>query len=274
MTLKVLGPSLAALGLGSIVVAKSRARLYFRQRPLQGDQVDTESFFLCGENNQFAQFLIFGFLFLASGLLISVLGMWVPGCSTGSHHQQGNNTSTPNIEFQSCGLLSLQIMGPLIVLVGLSFFVVAHIKKKHIPTPNEEESLEEQPAPASVPFQITVGDAVLAFPPPPPPYFAEPHSPWSNSLNIRLQNGENPPSYSSIFNGRLSVISPDRAEDRGPESVYTISVTSPSDILPGPNYVSDPPPKYEEKVESTNMPTPPSPLLLSSSPHTPLRTET
>ncbi|XP_078531397.1 transmembrane protein 171 [Lissotriton helveticus] len=274
MTLKVLGPSLAALGLGSILIAKSRARLYLRQRQLQGDQEENDSFFLCGENNQFAQFLIFGFLFLASGLLISVLGMWVPGCSTGSQHQQGNNSTAPNIELRSCGLLSLQIMGPLIVLVGLCFFVVAHIKKKHVPTPSEEASLEEEPpAPASVPFQITVGDAVLVFPAPPPPYFADPHSPGRNNPGFRLQNGENPPSYSSIFDGRLSVNSPDRTEATSPESVYTISMTNPSEVVPSPYYASDPPPKYEEKVESANLPTPPSPNPPSSAPPPPLRTE-
>ncbi|XP_069483605.1 transmembrane protein 171 [Ambystoma mexicanum] len=255
MTLKVLGPSLAAVGLGSILIAKSRARLHLQQRQLQGEQVDVDRFFLCGENNQFAQFLIFGFLFLTSGVLISVLGMWVPGCTTSSPQQQRNNTSISDAEHRSCGFLSLQIMGPLIVLVGLCFFVVAHIKKKHVMGPNDEGSIEEeQQTHSSEPFQITVGGAVVLFPPPPPPYFADPFSEGSINRNNCLPSRENPPSYNSIYSSRSHVRSSGGTEDESPESVYSISRSGPTEIVPSLYFSSDPPPKYEEKEETVDLP--------------------
>ncbi|XP_038259199.1 transmembrane protein 171 isoform X1 [Dermochelys coriacea] len=198
--LKIAGPVIVAVGLVCVLLAQSRVRLYLSQRQMQGEQV--YSLIFCQGNCQFAQFLIFGFLFLTSGVLISFLGIWVPGCSPGRHNLQYNQTSTSDVELSGCGFLPLQIMGPLIVLIGLSFFVIAHIKKKtNLNLSQESSENGEQPqSPES--FQVTAGDAVMTFPPLPPPYFADSLSPHvtHKPLATELPMNENPPPYDSIVN--------------------------------------------------------------------------
>lgn len=155
MTFKVLGPALAVIGLGAVVMARSKARLEARRRESEGNQTDPDSLFLCGESRQFVQFLIFGFLFVICGILISILGVWVPGCIATPPSQNVTGTETT---YRNCGFLSLQIMGPLIVLIGLCFFVVAHIKKRQSFPDHNESVLDEEPhSPTDEPFQITVG---------------------------------------------------------------------------------------------------------------------
>ncbi|XP_030049155.1 transmembrane protein 171 [Microcaecilia unicolor] len=251
MALKVVGPSLAVIGLGSILLARSRARLFVSQRQLQGDQVDPDNIFLCGESRQFAQFLIFGFLFLTSGILISVLGVWVPGCDTIWQSQQFNSSSHSNADLKGCGLLSLQIMGPLIVLVGLCFFVVAYIKKKNRQELSEDE--EQQPHIQEA-FHITVGDAVLIFPPPPPPYFADTSTSGAYNGTNNLPVSESPPPYSSIFNSSdLVNVASGSANTGRQEHIYTISVpSSSSEPLRIPYFVSEPPPEYENPSSSNS----------------------
>ncbi|NWT24223.1 TM171 protein, partial [Cardinalis cardinalis] len=197
--LKAAGPVLAVTGLVCVLLARSRARMYIRQRQLQNEQV--YSLVFCRGNCQFAQFLIFGFLFLTSGMLISILGIWVPGCSPGWHMIQVNHTGTSDTDLQGCGLLSLQILGPLIVLTGLSFFVIAHVKKKQNLYLNQESCESEQHPQSPESFQVTLGDAVMVFPPPPPPYFADPVSPTVTHCLMPsvLPTSENPPPYHSIF---------------------------------------------------------------------------
>ncbi|KAM5193487.1 transmembrane protein 171 isoform 1-T4 [Mantella aurantiaca] len=256
MTFKVLGPALAVIGLAFVVLARSRARLEARRRELEGDPTNPDSFFLCGKSRQFVQFLIFGFLFVACGILISVLGVWIPGCGAAPISQNITGTVTT---YRNCGFLSLQIMGPLIVLIGLCFFAVAHIKKRHSYTDNNESIIDEEPqSPTDEPFQITVGDAVIIFPPPPPPYFADPLSPGSDQGNP-LPRSDNPPSYNSIFTIRTRNIGQEGTRDQ--ESIYTISLPSePSEAYTNPYFSSDPPPKYEEKdpavpdPETTSLP--------------------
>ncbi|XP_070268270.1 transmembrane protein 171 isoform X3 [Myotis yumanensis] len=203
LVLKVAGPACAAVGLGAVILARSRALLQFRQGRCRGNRADSDRPFICGESRQFAQCLIFGFLFLTSGMLISILGIWVPGCGSDWEQEPLNETDTADEEPQICGFLSLQIMGPLIVLMGLCFFVVAHVKKRNNLNEGQNASeSEERQTQNTEPVQVTVGDAVIIFPPPPPPYFPESsasavtRSPGADSL---LPN-ENPPSYYSIFN--------------------------------------------------------------------------
>ncbi|XP_073480431.1 transmembrane protein 171 isoform X2 [Aquarana catesbeiana] len=243
LTFKVLGPALAVIGLGSVVMARSKARLEARRRQCEGDQTDPDSLFFCGESRQFIQFLIFGFLFVACGILVSVLGVWIPGCGSVSPSQNVTGTGT---SYRNCGLLSLQIMGPLIVLIGLCFFVVAHIKKKRSFSDNNESIIDEEPqSPIDEPFQITVGDAIIIFPPPPPPYFADPSSSGTGQ-GSPLPRSDNPPSYNSIFNIRSRNIGQGSIRDQ--ESIYTISLPSePPEAYTNPYFSSDPPPKYEEK---------------------------
>lgn len=131
MILKVAGPVCAVVGLGAVILARSRARLQRSEARLRGNQGDSDRAFLCGESRQFVQCLIFGFLFLTSGMLISILGIWVPGCGSDWASEPLNETDADDAEAEICGFLSLQILGPLIVLVGLCFFVVAHIKKRN-----------------------------------------------------------------------------------------------------------------------------------------------
>lgn len=158
MVLKVAGPACAAVGLGAVILARSRARLQLREGHLRGSQADPDRAFLCGESRQFAQCLIFGFLFLTSGMLISILGIWVPGCGSDWAQEPLNETDTADVEPQICGFLSLQIMGPLIVLMGLCFFVVAHVKKRNNLNVGQEASeAEDRQIQNTEPVQVTVG---------------------------------------------------------------------------------------------------------------------
>ncbi|XP_035876291.1 transmembrane protein 171 isoform X1 [Phyllostomus discolor] len=268
MVLKVVGPACAVVGLAAVILARSRALRQFREGRLRGHQADPDQAFICGESRQFAQCLIFGFLFLTSGMLISILGIWVPGCGPDWEQETLNDTDTANEEPQICGFLSLQILGPLIVLMGLCFFVVAHVKRRNNLGEDQHASeSEDRQTQSTEPVQVTVGDAVIIFPPPPPPYFPEssaaaaPRSPGANSS---LPN-ESPPSYYSIFNhGRTPA-----PEDQGTASarehvpIYTISGAPPSsESIHTPQLLSESPPRYEEKETATATalsPTPPPP---------------
>lgn len=253
LVLKVAGPACAAVGLGAVILARSRALLQFRQGRRRGNRADLDRPFICGESRQFAQCLIFGFLFLTSGMLISILGIWVPGCGSDWEQEPLNETDTADEEPQICGFLSLQIMGPLIVLMGLCFFVVAHVKKRNNLNEGQNASeSEERQTQNTEPVQVTVGDAVIIFPPPPPPYFPESsasavtRSPGADSL---LPN-ESPPSYYSIFNyGRTPAPEGQgTAPERERVSIYTISGTpSSSETSHTPPLSSELPPRYEEK---------------------------
>lgn len=162
MVLKIAGPSCAVIGLGAVILARSRARLHLREGQRRGLQ-DPDQSFICGESRQFAQCLIFGFLFLTSGMLISILGIWVPGCGADWEREPLNETDTGETEPQICGFLSLQIMGPLIVLVGLCFFVVAHVKKKNnLSSSRDTSEIEGGHAHSMEPVHITVGECRLS----------------------------------------------------------------------------------------------------------------
>ncbi|XP_051028405.1 transmembrane protein 171 isoform X1 [Acomys russatus] len=257
MVLKIAGPSCAVMGLGAVILARSRARLHLRQGQRRGHQDPDQSFF-CGESRQFAQCLIFGFLFLTSGMLISILGIWVPGCGSDWAQELLNETDSGETEPQICGFLSLQIMGPLIVLVGLCFFVVAHVKKKNnLSSSRDASEIEGGHNHSAEPVHITVGDSVIIFPPPPPPYFPESsagtQSPGANGLH-RI---ENPPSYSSLFNyGRTPTPeSQGAASERERQLIYTISGwDSSSESSHTGNLPLDLPPRYEEKETAPATP--------------------
>ncbi|XP_058680127.1 LOW QUALITY PROTEIN: transmembrane protein 171 [Ammospiza caudacuta] len=272
--LKAAGPGLPITGLACVVLAQSRARMYISQRQLQNEQMCSLVF--CRGNCKFAQFLIFGFLFLTSGMLISILGIWVPGCSPGWHMIQLNHTGTSDTDLQGCGFLPLQILGPLIVLIGLSFFVIAHVKKKQNLYLNQESCESEQHPHSPESFQVTLGDAVMVFPSPPPPYFADPMSPTLTHCFMPsvLPSSVDPPPYHSLFPDGAQLGDDERTVAvRDYESVYTVSgssspsdtlpmaclssepppgSSSPSDILPVPSLSSESPPKYEEKASITN----------------------
>ena len=158
IVLKVVGPACAVVGLAAVILARSRALRQFREGHLRGHQADPDRAFICGESRQFAQCLIFGFLFLTSGMLISILGIWVPGCGPDWEQETLNETDTANEEPQICGFLSLQIMGPLIVLMGLCFFVVAHVKRRSNLNEGQNASeSEERQTQNTEPVQVTVG---------------------------------------------------------------------------------------------------------------------
>ncbi|XP_003925806.1 transmembrane protein 171 isoform X2 [Saimiri boliviensis] len=261
MVLKVAGPACAVIGLGAVILARSRAQLQLHTGLQRGHQMDPDRAFMCGESRQFAQCLIFGFLFLTSGMLISVLGIWVPGCGSDWAQESLNETDTADTEPRICGFLSLQIMGPLIVLVGLCFFVVAHIKKRNTNAGQDASESEEGQIQSTEPVRVTVGDSVIIFPPPPPPYFPESsasavtESPGTNS---QLPN-ENPPSYYSVFNyGTPTSESQGAASERDCASIYTISGTNSSEVSRTPHLPSELPPRYEEKENAAATFLPPS----------------
>ncbi|XP_042546814.1 transmembrane protein 171 isoform X2 [Dipodomys spectabilis] len=270
LVLKVAGPSCAVIGLGAVILARSRARLQLREGRQPGsNQADNDQAFICGESRQFAQCLIFGFLFLTSGMLISILGIWVPGCGSDWVQESLNETDTVDTEPPICGFLSLQIMGPLIVLVGLCFFVVAHVKKKNNSSMHQDTAEgEEGHTQNTEPVQVTVGDSVILFPPPPPPYFPESSvSAGTRSLGAHsVLPSENPPSYYSLFHHRTPTPESEGAVSAGGrEAVYTISGTNTLPEVTLPSHLSlDSPPRYEEKEN----PTPPS-LAPSSEPFPP-----
>ncbi|KAM5330594.1 transmembrane protein 171 isoform 1-T1 [Glossophaga mutica] len=265
MVLKVIGPACAVVGLAAVILARSRALRQFREGRLRGHQADPDQAFICGESRQFAQCLIFGFLFLTSGMLISILGIWVPGCGPDWEQETLNDTDTANEEPPICGFLSLQILGPLIVLMGLCFFVVAHVKRRNNLSEDQHASeSEERQTQSTEPVQVTVGDAVIIFPPPPPPYFPEssaPAAPRSPGANSSLPN-ESPPSYYSIFNhGRTPTPEGQgAASEREHVPIYTISgAPLSSEIAHTPHFPSELPPRYEEKETATATSLSPSP---------------
>ncbi|KAK2488574.1 hypothetical protein MC885_013594 [Smutsia gigantea] len=259
MVPKAAGPACVVVGLGAMILARSQAQIQLREGRLRGSQADPDQAFICGESRQFAQCLIFGFLFLTSGMLISILGIWVPGCGPDWTQEALNETDTADGEPHICGFLSLQIMGPLIVLVGLCFFVVAHVKKRNSLNVGQDASEGDERQPEDMePVEVAVGDAVIIFPPPPPPYFPESSAsavtrrPGAN----RLLLDENPPSYYSIFNyGRTPAPEgQDAGSERDREPVYTISGTaSSSAISRTPHLSSESPPRYEEKETAATM---------------------
>ncbi|XP_052557239.1 transmembrane protein 171 isoform X1 [Tympanuchus pallidicinctus] len=245
--LKASGPVLGVIGLLCILIARSKARFHTSQRQLQNEQIC--HLFLCRKNCQFVQFLIFGFLFLTSGMLISILGIWVPGCSPGGPNIQLNQTSSSDEDLQGCGFLSFQILGPLIVLTGLCFFVIAHVKKKQNLNLNEEPLGNEERTQSPESFQVTLGDAVLMFPPPPPPYFADPLSPAVTHC-LMSSASPAPPPYHSVFSDGAQFADDQRTVAvRDEETIYTISgCSSPLVISPVQFFFSEPPPGYEEKA--------------------------
>uniref|UniRef100_G1SI17 Transmembrane protein 171 n=2 Tax=Oryctolagus cuniculus TaxID=9986 RepID=G1SI17_RABIT len=255
LVLKIAGPSCAVMGLGAVILARSRARLQLLEGQRRGSQADPDQAFICGESRQFAQCLIFGFLFLTSGMLISVLGIWVPGCGMNWVQDSLNETDSAGAGPPICGFLSLQIMGPLIVLVGLCFFVIAHVKKRNnLNVSQEAPESEEGQAQSMEPVPVTVGDSVIIFPPPPPPYFpgsstaADTPAPGAGAV----LPGENPPPYYSIFNpGTPAPESQGEPSDRDCGFVYTISGTDSSpEVSHTPYLPYELPPRYEEKDSS------------------------
>ncbi|XP_056408402.1 transmembrane protein 171 [Hyla sarda] len=256
-TFKVLGPSVAVLGLASVVLAKSRSRMEATRRPLPDGITDPDHLFLFGESRQFFQCLIFGVLMVTCGVLVSILGAWIPGCKESFPDQNITGSSTN----RTCGLLSLQILGPVIILIGLGFFVMGHFKKKRHRLNHEDPvNDEEQPqAPRDGQFHVTVGDTVIIFPSPPPPYFEDPLSQVAGSVGPTRDG--NPPSYNSIFNMRGQNDGSNIADQEC--TVYTIPLPSYSnECYSNVYFASDPPPKYEEKESALPEPS-------TSSPNTP-----
>ncbi|KAI4535700.1 hypothetical protein MG293_014027 [Ovis ammon polii] len=240
MVLKIAGPACAVVGLGAVILARSRARLQQTEERLRGNnQRDSDRPFLCGESRQFVQCLIFGFLFLTSGMLISVLGIWVPGCSSNWMQEPLNETDTADSEPQICGFLSLQILGPLIVLVGLCFFVVAHVKKRNdLNGAQDASESEERQTQSLEPIQVTV-EAETAF---------EQQRRFTQQLTFEeLKLSQTPEGQGA-------------ASERDCESIYTISGTAsssePSHTL---HLLSELPPRYEEKETAATTSLSPSP---------------
>ncbi|NXL86654.1 TM171 protein, partial [Alectura lathami] len=250
-TVRASGPVLIVTGFICLLVARSRTSLQVDGRLSQNDQV--HNFLLCQGRCRSAQFLIFGFLFLTSGMLVSILGIWIPSCSSGWPTVQLNRSSSSDGDHQGCVFLSFQVMGPLIVLTGLSFIVIAHIKKKQN-FKRTEESLENEEcsqSPESVP--VTVGDATMMFPPPPPPYFADPRS---QTVAQFVTSGDPPTSKnlppSTVLSG---IVQPADNKStiavRDYESMYTISMSSsPFVSVPMQFLSSESPPECEEAASA------------------------
>nr|XP_014345571.1 PREDICTED: transmembrane protein 171 [Latimeria chalumnae] len=159
MVLKIGGPSLAAFGVGSIILARFKTRLYLRRRQLEDEQVDLDTFLFCGENRPFSCLVITGFLCLIGGILITLIKFLVPGCEVVLQNQFINGKLPPNVESRVCGFLPMQILGAAIAFLGLCFFVVACFKRRQAPSGTQENLsvMEDGGFQASESFQVVVG---------------------------------------------------------------------------------------------------------------------
>ncbi|KAK1174233.1 transmembrane protein 171-like [Acipenser oxyrinchus oxyrinchus] len=190
---------------------------------------------MCVQKHQYARILISGFLLVAVGLLVTVVGFWFPLCS-------------PKLEYKNCSFLPMQIVGPVAVVVGLGLFITGCIRRKQ----NFNEMEENQPLPEGLPnhsgpHHIIVGDSVVIFPTPPPAYFTEaPPLRTGNHGDISI-GYESPPPYYSTFNQRVGT---SLGEE---ESVYTIRVSRASIVgLPSHHsFFPELPPPYQKRESAS-----------------------
>uniref|UniRef100_A0A8C4SXQ6 Transmembrane protein 61 n=1 Tax=Erpetoichthys calabaricus TaxID=27687 RepID=A0A8C4SXQ6_ERPCA len=205
---------------------------------------------MCDKKQWFARFLIFGFLLLSVGLLVTVIGFWFPPCDTQASGEHSGDGTSPATENKTCNFLTLQILGPLVSAVGIALLVIGCIRRKQ----NLIGSQEDAPLPAEQPdslepCQITIGETVVIFPPPPPAYFPD-APPLRNVGGSAQSTYSSPPSYYSTFNQRLQVpVSEGRrsAYSPGAGSIFTITIPSISmDSVCHFNDFYEPPPAYEK----------------------------
>ncbi|KAK6494897.1 transmembrane protein 171-like, partial [Huso huso] len=123
---EVSGPPLAVLGFGFILL-----NVLSLGRSGQGA---ADLCLMCVQKHQYARILISGFLLVAVGLLVTVVGFWFPLCS-------------PKLEYKNCSFLPMQILGPVAVVVGLGLFITGCIKRKQ----NFNEMEENQALPEGLP---------------------------------------------------------------------------------------------------------------------------
>ncbi|XP_019373217.1 PREDICTED: transmembrane protein 171 [Gavialis gangeticus] len=246
--LKAVGLVLSVAGLACALLVRSREKFHLRQRQLQNAQV--LSLTSSQRSCQSAYLLIFGFLVLTSGILIGILGIWVPSCSPERQHLQLNQTIASEVGHQGCGFLSLQIVGPFLVLTGLCLLVIAYTKRKQNLNLCQESSESEGQPPILETFQATADNIVMALPP--PPYFIETQSLTIADRRTTYRQGlnENPRSYHSLFNNRAQLEGIKKTIAVGEhESIYTISRSC---LLPGIlrmlYFSSELPPSHEEKA--------------------------
>ncbi|XP_075062111.1 transmembrane protein 171-like [Mixophyes fleayi] len=178
-------------------------------------------------SRKFFLFGIFGLLLLICGVLMCIVGAWVPGCTLkNSGIGRNDHICDP-----------LQKTGPVVILIAAGFLVAAHIKRRrNVQERDETVSAVEARRPANQTVSITVGERVFIFPPPPPSYFCDPLSP-AEGQDVRNStwNDDDPQSYDSLFNIRML--------HTGDDSIYTIPLPIPTaEAIP-----SDAPPKYEER---------------------------
>ncbi|MGH0176665.1 UNVERIFIED_CONTAM: hypothetical protein FKN15_073387 [Acipenser sinensis] len=185
--------------------------------------------------HQYARILISGFLLVAVGLLVTVVGFWFPLCS-------------PKLEYKNCSFLPMQILGPMAVVVGLGLFITGCIRRKqNFNEMEENQALPEGLPNHSEPHHIIVGDSVVIFPTPPPAYFTEaPPLRTGNHGNISI-GYESPPPYYSTFNQRVGTGLGDE------ESVYTIRVSRASIVgLPSHHsFLPELPPPYQKRESAS-----------------------
>uniref|UniRef100_H3ALX4 Transmembrane protein 171 n=1 Tax=Latimeria chalumnae TaxID=7897 RepID=H3ALX4_LATCH len=251
MVLKIGGPSLAAFGVGSIILARFKTRLYLRRRQLEDEQVDLDTFLFCGENRPFSCLVITGFLCLIGGILITLIKFLVPGCEVVLQNQFINGKLPPNVESRVCGFLPMQILGAAIAFLGLCFFVVACFKRRQAPSGTQENLsvMEDGGFQASESFQVVVGNAIVTFPPPPPSYFTE--SPPPGGSRQSHPSSGNPPSYCSIYQRSQTTELHRRASLSDQHSIYTIPLSDrPAEITAPQGLPSEVPPRGEGKGET------------------------
>ncbi|XP_058862520.1 transmembrane protein 171-like [Acipenser ruthenus] len=224
---EVSGPPLAVLGFGFILL-----NVLSLGRSGQGA---ADLCLMCVQKHQYARILISGFLLVAVGLLVTVVGFWFPLCS-------------PKLEYKNCSFLPMQILGPVAVVVGLGLLITGCIRRKqNFNEMEENQALPEGLPNHSEPHHIIVGDSVVIFPTPPPAYFTEaPPLRTGNHGNISI-GYESPPPYYSTFNQRVGT---GLGEE---ESVYTIRVSRASIVgLPSHHsFLPELPPPYQKRESAS-----------------------
>ncbi|XP_051876529.1 transmembrane protein 171-like [Pristis pectinata] len=225
LILKATGPSLCGFALVLILLSRSRSLINLTQLEYSADQ---RCYHSCSEQNSFAHFLIFGVLFCFSGMLLTTIGVWAVTCP-GTMDGQGFNLTIKVNENEKCKLLFLQIMGPAVTFVGICFLLMAHVKRKVVLRPDEENTSTNDQQPCMPgPCQIATDSSGLVLPLP-PPYFPEPPPMVNDSCEVNhpTPSDDPPPYYSVVFR---------RAEENQDDLQDTLRVDEVPDSIPPPSY--------------------------------------
>ncbi|XP_042187621.1 transmembrane protein 171 [Callorhinchus milii] len=182
--LKITGLSLGALGLGFILLSRSKIRVKASERQLGAAESSHY-----GPKAPVIRFLIC--ICCSSGVLLTLVGVRVTSCP-GAMENQALNSTSAFAEAGDCKLLFLQIMGPILTFVGICLLFISHVRRREDLAEREENTPidEHQQSQGPASYQITMGNSVMIF------------RPTQNTSecpgDCYLATSERPPSYYSV----------------------------------------------------------------------------